>query len=125
MNHIILILSFSIIFGLTKAINEQVYAGASTSGLQLYQLSNSERCEIDSFVDNLINTITEARSNGRLEHNEYNDDRYESMNMYYTVIGECLRYGSNFNNTDDNRRRLLPNYDVRKRYYNLNVRDRA
>lgn len=79
----------------------------------------AERCEIDTFVDNHINSIISQAQDNR--QTQLDSRRLaESLDGFYSSLAVFLRYGSNFNPSTEYSR-PLPNYEERIRYYDLNI----
>lgn len=123
MNYILLILSILILFNRSKGLNETINLGASTSGLQ-QQLSDTEKFEIEGFVDNFLNTLADERNNVRLHPNEMSDYLLETQILYFSAIGDYLTYGSTYG-VPNGYRHTLPNHEARRRYYDSIIRSQA
>lgn len=110
------VLLISIIFGVTDGVNQTVNDGASTSALPHHQLTNAERREINTYVDNLLNTIADTRHRSvNLNPNDFHSDLYTSQMVSFSLIGNYLRYGANNGE-------LLANYEERRQYFDLSLR---
>lgn len=118
-----LVISIPNLFEFAKGINETINEGASTSGLQQL-LSRDEQCEINSYVDNLLNLLADIRIEESLSPNELNSYLLATQNVYAADIEDYLKYGSDNEQIGDNRT-FLPNHEERIRYYGLSIRREA
>lgn len=97
MNYVICILLIPIRFGLSN--NFTCNEGASTSGLQQRHLSVSEKCKINAFVDNLLNSIADVHDT--LSRSELDDHLFSSQARFFADVANYLRYGSDNNDQTD------------------------
>lgn len=88
----ITVCTISLLFRSTQGSNSTVNEGASTSGSQ-HQIDNAEKCEINSFVDNLLNSIADLRNRRNLNLQGYDSQLTQSRMSYILGIQDFLNLG--------------------------------